>query len=157
MMLSLGCVGFLSRLGRVSPSVMRRRQESPFSVSLSAHTLSGHDGGSMADEDKNEWGWVGAIGAGLAVAAFFGIHNFAQLKAALGGTPAPAPVAAASPTCEPLQFHCGETYFAISGVWQTTGPCGATSCPLTGTFLNKGTLAGSPTLTFHLHPNDNTP
>ncbi|MFC1443081.1 hypothetical protein ABUW04_33060 [Streptacidiphilus sp. N1-10] len=109
----------------------------------------------MADVDKKkDWGWVGTIGAGLAVAAFFGIHNFSELKAALGGAPTATPAAAVSPTCSPVQKildHCGMAYFALSGGWQATGPCGETSCPLSGTFVNEGSVSGTASVTFYLH------
>ena len=94
--------------------------------------------------DRSPWRWVGAVGAVLAIAAFFGIHDFTQLKAAFGDSP---------PACTPAQKflnHCGQAYFAVSGSWQKTGPCDDTSCPLSATFENQGTETGSASVTFHL-------
>jgi hypothetical protein len=120
----------------------------------------------MADQDSTEGLklLIGAIGAALALAAFFGIHSWTQLKdlgsstssSASAAVPAPAPVPA-TPAC--LDFlTCGKVYFQQVGAPQFMGACNRDSsgCPVSQVFTNIGTVTGGATATFFLDNQSDT-
>lgn len=108
---------------------------------------------------------IGAVGTALAVAAFFGIHNFSQLKdwangtGRTGSTSPSAPTAAATASCSVTMLYCGEVHFTAEGPPQFGGACNTSSnggCPVSRVFTNAGTQTGGATATFFLDKQGDT-
>ncbi|MEU6507797.1 hypothetical protein [Streptomyces sp. NPDC046942] len=123
----------------------------------------------MVDSPKGSDGdgkWlIGAVGTALAVAAFFGIHNFSQLKDWANGTSQTsstsqsAPTASATASCSMAVLYCGEVHFDQEGSPQFEGACHTSSnggCPVSRVFTNVGTQTGGATATFFLDKQGDT-
>ncbi|MFF4185018.1 hypothetical protein ACFYZ9_17640 [Streptomyces sp. NPDC001691] len=102
---------------------------------------------------------IGAVGTALAVAAFFGIHNFSELRdwangtSHTGSTSQPAPSASATASCSTISIFCGKVYFSQVGMPQFEGPCNSSGnggCPVSRVVTNKGTETGGATVEFVL-------
>ncbi|MFE9558355.1 hypothetical protein ACFYMW_31560 [Streptomyces sp. NPDC006692] len=103
---------------------------------------------------------IGAVGTALAVAAFFGIHNFSELRDWASDTShtvsTSQPVASASATasCSTISIFCGKVYFAQEGLPQFEGPCNSSGnggCPVSRVVTNQGTETGGATVDFVLY------
>ena len=108
---------------------------------------------------------IGAVSTALAVAAFFGIHNFSQLKDWASGTShtgsasQSAPTASATASCSLAELYCGEVHFDQEGAPQFEGACNTSSnggCPVSRVFTNDGTRTGGATATFFLDKQGDT-
>ncbi|WP_441248565.1 hypothetical protein [Kitasatospora sp. McL0602] len=110
-------------------------------------------------EDKKLW--LAGVGTALTLAAFFGIHNFSDLKAKLSGTGGAGATQSAAPVPKPAQstpclgLWCGQVHFLTSGI-QFNGSCQSTGCPVSGTFANRGTVAGQASVTFTIQSGDSS-
>ncbi|MEV7323040.1 hypothetical protein [Streptomyces sp. NPDC093970] len=108
---------------------------------------------------------IGAVGTALAVAAFFGIHSYAQLEDWARGSGSahatsqsaqpyrPAPFITATAGCALFTSYCGHAHFDQEGSPQFEGECnsdGDGGCPVSRVFTNVGTETGSATATFLL-------
>ncbi|MEU6054110.1 hypothetical protein ABZ829_27235 [Streptomyces xanthochromogenes] len=108
---------------------------------------------------------IGAVGTALTVAAFFGIHNFSELKDWANGTshtvstsqPVPSPSVTAS--CTTTFLYCGKVHFSQVGPPQFEGPChsvGNGGCPVSRVVTNTGTETGGATVNFFLEKGGDT-
>jgi hypothetical protein len=119
----------------------------------------------MADASKNDsWAWLGILASAIAVATFFGINNFTDLKHWLNGTPAvqstPAPPTAPAyvpptytpPTCF---IYCNEIHFVQTSSALFSPECSfAVGCPISAIFTNEGTEAGGASVQFTVYGAD---
>ncbi|GAA4117554.1 hypothetical protein ACFW17_25530 [Streptomyces sp. NPDC058961] len=108
---------------------------------------------------------IGAVGTALAVAAFFGIHNFSELKDWVNGTThtvstsQPIPSASPKTSCSTTLLYCGTVHFSQVGPPQFEGPCNSVSnggCPVSRVVTNIGTETGGATVNFLLDKQGDT-